>query len=161
MFCRACADHAVLCLLVLLNPFVFQRSKTSQRLISHDIHSNTFNYKSTYSMEIVPICKVLNRPIRLLPLPPMRSSRVHKSSGFFSSSVRQAGRGKSPGLTAESSLSFRGGICYLSARSGIFCVICRVCVCEIRCFGLPQPRVLLLQRGYSSGIIVQVFFLCA
>uniref|UniRef100_A0A8C4ZB72 60S ribosomal export protein NMD3 n=1 Tax=Gadus morhua TaxID=8049 RepID=A0A8C4ZB72_GADMO len=33
------------------------RSKTSQRLISHDIHSNTFNYKSTYSLEIVPICK--------------------------------------------------------------------------------------------------------
>uniref|UniRef100_A0A8D3ANT6 60S ribosomal export protein NMD3 n=1 Tax=Scophthalmus maximus TaxID=52904 RepID=A0A8D3ANT6_SCOMX len=33
------------------------RSKTSQRLISHDIHSNTFNYKSTYSMEIVPVCK--------------------------------------------------------------------------------------------------------
>ncbi|CAB1347807.1 unnamed protein product [Coregonus sp. 'balchen'] len=30
------------------------RSKTSQRLISHDIHSNTFNYKSTYSIEIVP-----------------------------------------------------------------------------------------------------------
>uniref|UniRef100_A0A8C7UL65 60S ribosomal export protein NMD3 n=1 Tax=Oncorhynchus mykiss TaxID=8022 RepID=A0A8C7UL65_ONCMY len=33
------------------------RSKTSQRLISHDIHSNTFNYKSTYSIEIVPVCK--------------------------------------------------------------------------------------------------------
>ncbi|TNN80360.1 60S ribosomal export protein NMD3 [Liparis tanakae] len=33
------------------------RSKTSLRLISHDIHSNTFNYKSTYSMEIVPVCK--------------------------------------------------------------------------------------------------------
>lgn len=34
------------------------RSKVSQRLISHDIHSNTYNYKSTYSMEIVPVCKV-------------------------------------------------------------------------------------------------------
>ncbi|XP_078524222.1 60S ribosomal export protein NMD3 [Lissotriton helveticus] len=33
------------------------RYKTSQRLISHDIHSNTFNYKSTFSLEIVPICK--------------------------------------------------------------------------------------------------------
>ncbi|TMS07286.1 60S ribosomal export protein NMD3 [Larimichthys crocea] len=33
------------------------RSKTSQRLISHDIHSNTYNYKSTFSMEIVPVCK--------------------------------------------------------------------------------------------------------
>ncbi|XP_069474573.1 60S ribosomal export protein NMD3 isoform X2 [Ambystoma mexicanum] len=33
------------------------RYKTSQRLISHDIHSNTFNYKSTFSLEIVPVCK--------------------------------------------------------------------------------------------------------
>ncbi|MGH0148638.1 UNVERIFIED_CONTAM: hypothetical protein FKN15_033802 [Acipenser sinensis] len=33
------------------------RSKTSQRLISHDIHTSTFNYKSTFSVEIVPICK--------------------------------------------------------------------------------------------------------
>lgn len=33
------------------------RYKTSQRLISHDIHSNTYNYKSTFSLEIVPICK--------------------------------------------------------------------------------------------------------
>ncbi|XP_078003592.1 60S ribosomal export protein NMD3 isoform X2 [Phascolarctos cinereus] len=33
------------------------RSKSSQRLISHDIHSNTYNYKSTFSVEIVPICK--------------------------------------------------------------------------------------------------------
>ncbi|KAI4888600.1 hypothetical protein NFI96_021752 [Prochilodus magdalenae] len=33
------------------------RSKTSQRLISHDVHSNTYNYKSTFSVEIVPICK--------------------------------------------------------------------------------------------------------
>uniref|UniRef100_A0A803V6W9 60S ribosomal export protein NMD3 n=1 Tax=Ficedula albicollis TaxID=59894 RepID=A0A803V6W9_FICAL len=34
------------------------RSKSSQRLISHDIHSNVYNYKSTFSVEIVPICKV-------------------------------------------------------------------------------------------------------
>ncbi|KAL4647647.1 60S ribosomal export protein NMD3 isoform X1 [Arapaima gigas] len=33
------------------------RSKASQRLISHDVHSNTYNYKSTFSVEIVPICK--------------------------------------------------------------------------------------------------------
>uniref|UniRef100_A0A671M2F3 60S ribosomal export protein NMD3 n=1 Tax=Sinocyclocheilus anshuiensis TaxID=1608454 RepID=A0A671M2F3_9TELE len=33
------------------------RSKASQRLISHDVHSNTYNYKSTFSMEIVPVCK--------------------------------------------------------------------------------------------------------
>lgn len=38
-------------------PFL-SRSKTSQRLISHDIHSNTYNYKSTFSVEIVPVCKV-------------------------------------------------------------------------------------------------------
>uniref|UniRef100_A0A4W4FL48 60S ribosomal export protein NMD3 n=1 Tax=Electrophorus electricus TaxID=8005 RepID=A0A4W4FL48_ELEEL len=33
------------------------RSKASQRLISHDVHSNSYNYKSTFSVEIVPICK--------------------------------------------------------------------------------------------------------
>ncbi|XP_053315523.1 60S ribosomal export protein NMD3 [Spea bombifrons] len=33
------------------------RSKASQRLISHDVHTNTYNYKSTFSVEIVPICK--------------------------------------------------------------------------------------------------------
>ncbi|XP_073673937.1 60S ribosomal export protein NMD3 isoform X1 [Garra rufa] len=33
------------------------RSKASQRLISHDVHSNTYNYKSTFSLEIVPVCK--------------------------------------------------------------------------------------------------------
>ncbi|GAB5576696.1 60S ribosomal export protein NMD3 isoform X1 [Prionailurus iriomotensis] len=35
------------------------RHKASQRLISQDIHSNTYNYKSTFSVEIVPICKIL------------------------------------------------------------------------------------------------------
>lgn len=38
--------------------FVFCRSKSSQRLTSHDVHSNVYNYKSTFSVEIVPICKV-------------------------------------------------------------------------------------------------------
>lgn len=33
------------------------RYTTSERLISHDTHSNTFNYKNTFSVEIVPICK--------------------------------------------------------------------------------------------------------
>lgn len=44
----------------LINVFFLylSRSKTSQRLISHDIHSNTYNYKSTFSVEIVPVCKV-------------------------------------------------------------------------------------------------------
>lgn len=49
-------------------PFL-SRSKTSQRLISHDIHSNTYNYKSTFSVEIVPVCKV-------------RSSRLSISVGL-------------------------------------------------------------------------------
>lgn len=38
--------------------FSFFRFDTSKRLISHDIHSNTYNYKYTYSVEIAPICKV-------------------------------------------------------------------------------------------------------
>jgi nonsense-mediated mRNA decay protein 3 len=33
------------------------RYQHSKKLISHDTHSNTFNYKFTYSVEIVPICK--------------------------------------------------------------------------------------------------------
>lgn len=33
------------------------RYKTSQELISHDTHTNVFNYKHTFSLEIVPICK--------------------------------------------------------------------------------------------------------
>jgi len=33
------------------------RWQFSQTLISHDIQNNTFNYKSTYSVEIVPVCK--------------------------------------------------------------------------------------------------------
>lgn len=39
--------------------FLSRRSKASQRLISHDVHSNSYNYKSTFSVEIVPICKVM------------------------------------------------------------------------------------------------------
>eukprot|EP00771_Trimastix_marina_P003346 gnl/Trimastix_PCT/459.p1 GENE.gnl/Trimastix_PCT/459~~gnl/Trimastix_PCT/459.p1 ORF type:complete len:546 (+),score=167.52 gnl/Trimastix_PCT/459:137-1774(+) len=33
------------------------RVKESQRLISHDIRSNTFNYKYTFCVEIAPVCK--------------------------------------------------------------------------------------------------------
>ncbi|CAG2162212.1 unnamed protein product [Oppiella nova] len=33
------------------------RYQTSQQLISHDTHNNTYNYKYTYAVEIVPICK--------------------------------------------------------------------------------------------------------
>jgi len=35
-------------------PCKYQHTK---KLISHDTHSNTYNYKFTYSVEIVPICK--------------------------------------------------------------------------------------------------------
>ncbi|KAJ8966531.1 hypothetical protein NQ317_007177 [Molorchus minor] len=33
------------------------KSQHSKKLISHDIHSNTYNYKFTYSIEIVPVSK--------------------------------------------------------------------------------------------------------
>jgi len=33
------------------------RWQYSQTLISHDVHNNTYNYKSTFSVEIVPVCK--------------------------------------------------------------------------------------------------------
>jgi len=33
------------------------RYQHSKKLISHDTHNNTYNYKFTYSVEIVPICK--------------------------------------------------------------------------------------------------------
>jgi len=33
------------------------RWQYSQTLISHDIQNNSYNYKSTYSVEIVPVCK--------------------------------------------------------------------------------------------------------
>jgi len=33
------------------------RWQYSQTLISHDVQNNTFNYKSTFSVEIVPVCK--------------------------------------------------------------------------------------------------------
>ena len=35
----------------------FYRSKSSEQLLSSDTHANTANYKFTYSVEIVPVCK--------------------------------------------------------------------------------------------------------
>ena len=29
----------------------------SKKLISHDVNSNTYNYKYTFSVEVVPVCK--------------------------------------------------------------------------------------------------------
>lgn len=40
-----------------LNAVVPIRSKASEQLLSTDTHSNTSNYKFTYSCEIIPICK--------------------------------------------------------------------------------------------------------
>ncbi|OMH80544.1 60S ribosomal export protein NMD3 [Zancudomyces culisetae] len=40
-----------------LSSIVPIRSKTSEQLISHDIHTSISNYKFTYSVEIVPMCK--------------------------------------------------------------------------------------------------------
>ena len=37
---------------------IILRYKTSQELISHDTHNNTYQYKHTFSVEIVPVCKV-------------------------------------------------------------------------------------------------------
>lgn len=33
------------------------KSQTAQELISHDVRNNTFNYKHTFSVTIVPVCK--------------------------------------------------------------------------------------------------------
>uniref|UniRef100_H2Y9C5 60S ribosomal export protein NMD3 n=1 Tax=Ciona savignyi TaxID=51511 RepID=H2Y9C5_CIOSA len=33
------------------------RYQSSQKLISHDTHSNTFNYKTSFSVELPPVCK--------------------------------------------------------------------------------------------------------
>lgn len=69
------------------NVFIFPflpRSKTSQRLISHDIHSNTYNYKSTFSVEIVPVCKVhSSRLIISVGLPLEFHTALFFSSLFF------------------------------------------------------------------------------
>ncbi|KAL0959807.1 hypothetical protein HGRIS_011488 [Hohenbuehelia grisea] len=40
-----------------LNSVVPVRSKSSEQLLSSDTHSNTANFKYTYSVEIVPVCK--------------------------------------------------------------------------------------------------------
>ncbi len=33
------------------------RAQHSKRLVSHDDHSNVYNYKYTSSVEVVPVCK--------------------------------------------------------------------------------------------------------
>ena len=34
------------------------RFRADKQLVSHDIHTSTYNYKYTFSVEIAPICKV-------------------------------------------------------------------------------------------------------
>ena len=36
--------------------------RTAKQLVSHNIHSSTYNYKYTFSVEIVPVCKVRTLP---------------------------------------------------------------------------------------------------
>ncbi|CAG8652903.1 15635_t:CDS:2 [Dentiscutata heterogama] len=55
-FFYAHRSHAVK-MVEFLNAVVPIKTKSSERLISTDIHNNTSNYKFTYSVEIVPICK--------------------------------------------------------------------------------------------------------
>lgn len=40
-----------------LNTVIPCRSQHSKKLLSHDVHSNTYNYKFTFSVELVPISK--------------------------------------------------------------------------------------------------------
>lgn len=45
-------------ILILMSDYTFCRMKNSQQLVSHDIHSNKYQYKHTFSVEISPISKV-------------------------------------------------------------------------------------------------------
>jgi hypothetical protein len=36
------------------------RFRADKQLVSHDIHTSTYNYKYTFSVEIAPVCKVSN-----------------------------------------------------------------------------------------------------
>ena len=40
-----------------VNKLIPCRSQTSQQLKSHDVHNNTYNYKFTFCLEVVPVCK--------------------------------------------------------------------------------------------------------
>ena len=39
--------------------------RTAKQLVSHNIHSSTYNYKYTFSVEIVPVCKVWPSSLQL------------------------------------------------------------------------------------------------
>ena len=42
------------------------RFRSDKQLVSHDTHSNTYNYKYTFSVEIAPVCKVGSQQRRQL-----------------------------------------------------------------------------------------------
>jgi hypothetical protein len=42
----------------LLQGVVPARFRSDKQLVSHDIHTSTYNYKYTFSVEIAPVCKV-------------------------------------------------------------------------------------------------------
>jgi NMD protein affecting ribosome stability and mRNA decay len=48
------------------------RFRADKQLVSHDSHSNTYNYKYTFSVEIAPVCKVrviVNAGVDICPRP--------------------------------------------------------------------------------------------
>uniref|UniRef100_A0A6U2GZ91 60S ribosomal export protein NMD3 n=1 Tax=Chlamydomonas euryale TaxID=1486919 RepID=A0A6U2GZ91_9CHLO len=52
------ANRAHACKLVdFLQSVVPVRFRTDKQLVSHDTHNNTYNYKYTFSVEIIPVCK--------------------------------------------------------------------------------------------------------
>lgn len=54
-----------------LSAFVPSRYVTGKELISHDVHTNKYNYKYTISVEIVPICKD-----HIICLPPKTAQQI-------------------------------------------------------------------------------------
>ncbi len=61
--------------------------RTAKQLVSHNIHTSNYNYKYTFSVEIVPVCKVHTRPSQLLCL----SCRVLLSIVQSQVCLREAG----------------------------------------------------------------------
>src|SRR5688572_25626486 len=55
------------------------RYKEAQELVTHDPHNNTYDYKHTYSVEIVPICKVSQITVK-----PLQSGHSNPAASFGS-----------------------------------------------------------------------------
>jgi len=56
--CKTCVFKASL-------HFDVFRYQSSQKLVSHDTHSNTYNYKTSYAVEMPPVCKVIKIALKL------------------------------------------------------------------------------------------------